>query len=91
MKEYIKPEHPHNYIIDHFNYINLLTYAAAAGKAIKIYTRTRHYIGDYKAIDQPNAPIILKSFFRSGGIIYSRSGYNTKSISYDDITRIVIL
>lgn len=85
---YVKPDHPHNYIIDHFNFKSFLRYAAAAHKPIKIYTRTRHYIGDFKAIDHDNPPIILKSFYISGDLIYYRSGYNTGTIGHDEVIRI---
>lgn len=86
--QYVKPDHPHNYIIDRFNYNSLLKYAEATKKSLKIYTRTRQYIGSYKAIDRPNPPITIKNFYISGGLIYSRSGYNTLTISYDDISKI---
>ena len=91
MPSYNKPTQPHNYLIDLFNFKSLITYAAAAKKPLKIYTYTRHYIGDFKAIDHPNPPIIINNFWISGGLIYSRSGYNTRTISHDEILKIEVL
>lgn len=89
IKAYTKPLHPHNYLIDHFNFISFLTYAAAAGQPIKIYTRTRHYIGNYKAIDHENPPIIVNHFNIYGSLIYYKVGqYNTNNIGYDEIIKI---
>ena len=90
MKTYEKPQQPHNYIIDFFNFKNIVKYAAAAGQTIKVYTFTRHYIGDYKAIDHENPPFIINNFWLSGGLIYSRNGYNTKTISHDEILKIEV-
>lgn len=89
IKAYTKPRHPHNYLIDHFNFISFLMYAAAAGQPIKVYTRTRHFIDPYKAIDHENPPIIINRFYISGSLIYYKAGqFKTNTIGYDEILKI---
>lgn len=91
MHGYIKPSHPVNYFIDLFNFKSVVKYAAAAGKKLKIVTRSRRFIDSYTCYDTTNSPVILSAFWLSGGLIYSRSGYNITTYSHDDVLSMEVI
>lgn len=60
-------------------------------KEIKVQTFTRHFTSKFSCIDHLEKPIKLNNnFWVSGSIIYIKSGFNYKTISFDDIQKIEI-
>lgn len=58
-------------------------------KPVTFFTRTRNYIGDFKAIDHDNKPITLDRFVLHGGLVYFKgTQFEWKTISLDDVTAI---
>ena len=75
----------YNYLINLFNFKNFVTYAAATGSPLLVKTFTRHYIGDYRAIDHLNPDIIINDFWLSGSLLYARNGYSIRTIGLDEV------
>lgn len=85
MYKYIKHSTSYNYLLDHFNFLNLVMFARSSGKKLKLRTVNRHFIDRYKCIEHVNPDITLSNYWLSGSLIYTRSGYNIRCFSYDDI------
>ena len=64
--------------------------AQKAGKEIKIQTFTRRFINSFSCIDTPEKPFILYNFWVSGELIYTKAGFNYKTIGFDNILKIEI-
>lgn len=59
-------------------------------KEIIVQTFTRHFTSKFSCIDHLEKPIKLNNFWVSGSLIYIKSGFNYRTISFDDIQKIEI-
>lgn len=92
MNEYIKPSAPHDNNIEWAKAYSILDTAHRANKQIKVYSRNRHYIDRFTAIDKPNKPIILNNWTEHGQLIYFKvNQFEWRNISFDDIEKIEII
>lgn len=92
MIEYIKPSAPHDINIEWAKAFSILDRAHRAKKQIKVYSRNRHYIDRFTAIDRQNKPVILNNWTEHGHLIYFKvNQFEWKNISFDDIEKIEII
>lgn len=62
-----------------------------AGKDVKIQTFKRRFIDRFSCVDTPEKPYIIKNFWIAGEIIYIKSGFNYKTIAFNDLLQVEII